>query len=160
MTDQQEIRWEYANVVVGQRGPDLTINVTEDLIKEYATAVRHVDSDEGQSTGPMMGLPTMAIRVAPLRRHDIASHNGFVSLEKASLNPRQTPFAKCEVRWFNPIHSGDAITSYGEVVDKYERRGNKFVTFRIRADNQDGKKVTEYEYTCIFEYAKGQKTAD
>ena len=160
MTGQEEVRWEYERVALGQRGPDLTINVTEDLIKEYATAVRHVDSDDGRSTGEvMMGLPTMAIRGAPLRRHDIANNNGFVSLEKASIGPRQTPFAKCEVRWFNPVRAGDAITSYGEVIDKYERRGNKFVTFRIRANNQEGKKITEYDYTCIFEYAKGQKTA-
>ncbi|GIS64230.1 MAG: hypothetical protein CM1200mP3_04780 [Chloroflexota bacterium] len=96
MTGQEEVRWEYERVALGQRGPDLTINVTEDLIKEYATAVRHVDRDDGRSTGEaMMGLPTMAIRVAPLRRHDIASNNGFVSLEKEIYRAEANPL--CEM---------------------------------------------------------------
>jgi hypothetical protein len=105
----------------------------------------------------MLAMPTMITRVAPLRRHDIAAHNGFVALERAAENPRQTPFTKCEVRWFGPLRAGDSITSYGRIIDKYERRRNKFVTFRIEATNQRGEVVAEYDYTCIFEYAPGQK---
>ena len=41
--------------------------------------------------------------------------------------------------------------------DTYERRGSKFVTFRVEAANQRGDKVAEYDYTCIFEYAKGRQ---
>jgi acyl dehydratase len=44
------------------------------------------------------------------------------------------------------------------VLEKYERRGSKFVTFRVEAINQRREKAAEYDYTCIFEYAKGQRT--
>ena len=96
--------------------------------------------------------------IAPLRRPDIAANNGFTALEKASENARQTPFSKCEVRWHAPIQSGDFITSFGHILNKEERRGNKFVTFRVEATNQNDEKVAEYDYTCFFEYAKGQNT--
>jgi len=36
-------------------------------------------------------------------------------------------------------------------------RGNKFVTFGVSAVNQRRQLVAEYDYTCIFEYAKGQR---
>ena len=57
------------------------------------------------------------------------------------------------------MRAGDTITSVGSVIDKYERRGSKFVTFRVEARNQHDELVAEYDYTSIFEYAKGQKHA-
>ncbi|MCI0440210.1 MAG: MaoC family dehydratase N-terminal domain-containing protein [Chloroflexi bacterium] len=172
MTATQEKRWEYDAVQVGHTGPNVTIDVTEELIARYATAVRNPNpayqpDDPPQSPlgkGGSMGvdeaklaMPTMIFRVAPLRRHEIAANNGFVALERASANSRQTPFAKCDVRWFAPIRAGDSISSFGCVVSKEERRGNKFVTFRVEAKNLRGEKVAEYDYTCIFERALGQK---
>lgn len=159
MTDSEQKRWEYNAVEIGQAGPPMTIPVTGELIERYATAVRNPNPayrspSEEDAT---LAMPTMIFRTAPLRRQDIAANNGFVALERASENPRQTPFAKCEARWFAPVRAGDEITSHGRIIDKQERRGNKFVTFRVEAQNQRGEKVAEYDYTCIFEYAKGQK---
>ena len=162
MDDNDEVRWEYDAVEVGQTGPSMTIEVTEELIATYATAVRnpnpayHPGDSESPDDQAGLAMPTMIFRVAPLRRHDIAEINGFTALEKVTENPRQTPFAKCEVRWFAPIRAGDTITSFGHILAKEERRGNKFVTFRIEASNQNDVKVAEYDYTCIFEYAQGQ----
>ncbi len=165
MATQQEVRWEYDAVEVGQKGPDMTIEITEELIAEYADAMRNPNPiyhpGGGDSDGEAMpAMPTIVFRVAPLRRQDIASNNGFVALERASENPRQTPFAKCEIRWSAPMRAGDSITSFGRIIDKQERRGNKFVTFRIEATNQNGQKVAEYDYTCIFEYAKGTRARE
>ena len=158
----QEIRWEYDAVEVGQTGPKTTIEVTEELITTYARAVRNpnpeyypAESDDLEHQ-IKLAMPTMIFRVAPLRRQDIAAANGFTALERVSENARQTPFAKCEVRWHAPIHAGDSITSFGHILSKEERRGNKFVTFRVEARNQNNEKVAEYDYTCVFEYAKGQ----
>ena len=162
MSDTQEIRWEYDKVEVGQKGPKMTVEVTEELIATYAKAVRNpnpeyypAESDDLERQ-IKLAMPTMIFRIAPLRRYEIAANNGFVALEKVSENARQTPFAKCEVRWQAPIHAGDSITSFAHIHSKEERRGNKFVTFRIEANNQNGQKVAEYDYTCVFEYAKGQ----
>lgn len=163
MVESAEARWEYDAVEVGQVGPPITIEITVELISQYAVAVRNDNPAYRPSSGAtaergrILAMPSMITRVAPLRRHDIAANNGFVALERTSENPRQTPFSKCEVRWFAPLRAGDSITSYGKIVDKYERRNNKFVTFRVEAANQRGEMVAEYDYTCIFEYALGQK---
>ena len=166
MAENTEIRWEYDVVEVGQTGPKLTIEVTEELIATYAKAVRNPNPDYYPPEScelerlVQLAMPTMIFRVAPLRRPDIAANNGFTALEKASENPRQTPFSKCEVRWHAPIQSGDSITSFGHILSKEERRGNKFVTFRVEATNQNDEKVAEYDYTCVFEYGKGQNTRE
>ena len=162
MDGSEEIRWEYEAVQVGQTGTPITIEVTDELIAMYAGTVRNPNPEYAEGGGEdgdrrlKLAMPTMIFRLAPLRRHDIAAASGFTALEWVSENPRQTPFAKCVVRWFAPIRVNDTITSLGRVVDKQLRRGNKFVTFRIEASNQDDEKVAEYDYTCIFEYAKGQ----
>jgi acyl dehydratase len=99
----------------------------------------------------------MVLAYAPLLRYDIAANNGFVALEESKGARRQTPFAKCDIRWYEPVVAGDIITGTRRVVDKYERRGSKFVTFRVEAFNQRDVKVAAYDYTCIFEYAGGRK---
>lgn len=105
-------------------------------------------------------MPTMVFDIAPLRRNAVANASGYVALEWVRENPRQTPFAKCAVRWFSAIRAGDTISSTARVLEKYERRGNKFVTFRVEAVNQLGTKIAEYDYTCIFDYSRGQKKPD
>ena len=104
-------------------------------------------------------MPSMVISYAPLLREEIAEANGFVSLEQSKTARRQTPFAKCEIRWSRPVTAGDTITGTRRVLEKYERRGSKFVTFRIEASNQEGLPVAAYDYTCIFDYARGQRDA-
>ena len=160
--DEPERRWEYSVVEIGHASPEVQVDVTGELIAAYASAVRNGNPAYSLEEGrvPEQAMPSAIFRVAPLRRGDIAANNGFVAQEHAKENPFQTPFAKCEVRWFAPMREGDTITSFGHVVDKYERRGNKFVTIRVEASNQDGDKVGEYDYTCIFEYAQGQKRPD
>ena len=103
-------------------------------------------------------MPTMVVTYAPLLRENIAESSGFVALERSATARRQTPFAKCEIRWFAPVSEEDVITGSRRVLEKYERRGSRFVTFRVEASNQDGLKVGEYDYTCIFDYAKGQRS--
>ena len=166
MGSGEEIRWEYEAVEIGQTGPPFTLEITDELIARYAQIVRNPNpaySEDGAKERDRqlkLAMPTMIFRIAPLRRWDIAAANGFTALERVSENSRQTPFAKCEVRWLAPIRVNDVITSYGHIVDKQVRRGNKFVTFRIEASNQNDQKVAEYDYTCIFEYAKGQHTRE
>lgn len=57
--------------------------------------------------------------------------HGYTALEVVRENPRQIPFAKCEVRWFSTLKTGDVITSNGRILDKYEKWGNRFVVFRV-----------------------------
>ena len=155
--------WEYDAVEPGQAAPPTVVTITAEQIAEYADIAQNPDgryrpgggSDEyGGAATPM---PTMALSYAPLLRGEIAENNGFTALEQSRTARRQTPFAKCEARWFRPALAGDTITGVGRVLEKYERRGSKFVTFRIEAANQRGEPVGQYDYTCIFEYARGQR---
>lgn len=153
MSEQQERLWDYDAVEPGQAGQPTVVSITAENIAEYARLSQHPEYAGGSTA-----MPTMVISYAPLLRDDIAENNGFVALEESKTARRQTPFAKCEARWFKPVQAGDTITGNRRVLEKYERRGSKFVAFRIEATNQHGEKVAEYDYTCIFEYAKGQRS--
>ena len=159
MTTEIEKRWEWDSVEPGPSGESFTSDVTPDSIAAYARRVRNINPAYTDCGPGDLAMPTGVINDAPLRRNSVAKASGFVALEWVKENPRQTPFSKCTIRWFAPVRVGDTITSSARVVEKYERRGNRFVTFRVEAVNQDGLKVAEYDYSCIFEYAKGQKSS-
>ena len=163
MVEITERLWDFEAVEPGQAAPPTVVTITAEQIAEYARIAQNPDpryalgggSDEyGGAPAPM---PTMALSYAPLLRGEIAENNGFTALEQSRTARRQTPFAKCEAHWFRPALAGDTVTGIGRVLEKYERRGSKFVTFRIEAENQRSEPVGRYDYTCIFEYAHGQR---
>jgi acyl dehydratase len=158
MVDQQEKLWTYDAVEAGQVGNETTVDITAKNIAEYARLALNPDSYYQSGGSDLVAMPTMVMTYAPLLREEIAAANGFVAFEVSKSARRQTPFAKCEARWFLPVVPGDVITGRRKVLEKYERRGSKFVTFRVEAINQRREKAAEYDYTCIFEYAKGQRT--
>lgn len=168
MPRDHEKLWDYEAVAIGQTGTETTVTITLDSLREYARATQHGRGAEldqsNDSTHPaenpseVLAMPSMVLAYAPLLRYDLAESNGFVALEDCKTARRQTPFAKCDIRWQAPVMVGDCITATRRVLDKYERRGSKFVTFRVEAVNQRRVMVAEYDYTCIFAYAQGQKT--
>ncbi len=150
--------WDFGAVAVGQRGSPISVSITTAMVSDYAARVRNPNplySYEHKRSS--LAMPTMIFVVAPLRRHDIAEVNGFTALERASAGARQTPFSKCAIKWERPITEGDVITSVGQVVDKYERRGSKFVTIRVSAVDHRDRPLCVYDYTCIFDYYQGSK---
>jgi acyl dehydratase len=163
MHDLDEKLWTYDAVQTGQQGHPTVVTLTAENIAAYADVAQNPDvrfavgggSDE--YGGALVAMPTMVLTYAPLLREEIAERSGFVALEESKTARRQTPFAKCEIRWFRPVRAGDTLTGTRRVLEKYERRGSSFVTFRIEASNQRGEHVAEYDYTCIFSYAKGQR---
>ena len=163
MLDQQEKLWDYDAVEPGQTGPTTEVEITEENIAEFALLAQNPDPRfqrpgvSREYDGAMLAMPTMVITYAPLMREEIAEANGFVAQERSTTARRQTPFAKCEIRWWGPVKAGDTITGSRRVLEKYDRRGSKFVTFRVEAANQHGEKVAEYDYTCIFGYGQGSK---
>jgi acyl dehydratase len=163
MLEPREKLWDYDAVEPGQEGHPTVVSLTPEHIAAYALVAQNPDArfqKAGTSPeygGALVAMPTMVLTYAPLLRDDIAARNGFVALEESRTARRQTPFAKCEIRWFRPVQGGDTITGTRRVLEKYERRGSKFVTFRVEASNQRGEQVARYDYTCIFSYAGGQR---
>ena len=173
MVEQLERLWDYEAVQTGQQGHNTLATLTAENIAEYALASQNPDPryqqagatlkidgrNDSRTDNRLVAMPTMVLTYAPLMRESIAENWGFVALERSQHARRQTPFAKCEVRWFAPALEGDTITGTRRVLEKYERRGSRFVTFRVEASNQRAERVAEYDYTCIFYYAKGQREA-
>ena len=155
--------WTYDAVRVGQAGGETRVTLSAEHIAEYAACAQNPDPrysmpDPGDDSSPLLAMPTMALTYAPLLRDEIAEANGFVAQERSQANRRQTPFAKCEMRWYRPVRSGETLTGTRRVYQKYERRGSKFVTFRVSAFDEAGAVVASYDYTCIFEYSAGQRS--
>ena len=163
MLEQQEKVWEYQAVEPGQAGNPTVVQITEDNVSRYALLAQNGDPRFQQAGinqeygAARTAMPTMVMSYAPLLRDEIAETSGFVAVEQSRTARRQTPFAKCDLSWSAPVQPGDTITGTRRVLEKYERRGSKFVVFRVEATNQHGKQVATYDYTCIFEYAEGQK---
>ncbi|HCL25102.1 MAG TPA: hypothetical protein DHW65_01985 [Dehalococcoidia bacterium] len=158
MVEQREKLWDFDAVEPGQVGNETVVEITAENIAKYAEVSLNPDPFYRTPGSDLVASPTMVMTYAPLLRDEIASANGFVAVERSKTARRQTPFAKCEGRWFLPVKPGDTITGRRRVLEKYERRGSKFITFRVEAINHRGEKAAEYDYTCIFEYAQGQRS--
>ena len=157
MAAAAERLWDFDAVEPGQRGVDTVVTITGENIAEYAAAALCDDARYRNPAADALAMPTMALSYAPLLREEIAAANGFTALEQSAAARRQTPFAKCEIRWRRPVGAGEVITASRQALEKYERRGSRFVTFRVAAVNGRGEAAAEYDYTCIFDYAGGQR---
>lgn len=145
--------WDVAEI--GHAAPPFTYLVTEQSIADYCTAVRNDNPlylDAGTAArgpfGEIIAPPTYVFKCAPLRRNEVMHAQGYASPEEK--RDRATPYAKCDLQFYAPIRVGDEITSLVELNDKYERRGNQFITWRVTGANQNGEKVVEYLYTIIW----------
>ena len=156
MVGSAEKLWTFDAVEPGQNGAETVVEITAGNIGGYADVALNGDPRyRGSVTS--LAMPTMVLAYAPLLREEIAEANGFVALEQSKTSRRQTPFAKCEIHWHLPVLAGDVITGKRGTLEKYERRGSRFVTFRVCGVNRRGETAVEYDYTCIFDYAKGQR---
>jgi acyl dehydratase len=145
--------WEVAEI--GDAAPPLTLTITDEIIDKYCRAVRNDNpiyrDPEAARKGPFGGIvapPAFLFKGAPMRRNEVMHAKGYASPEEKS--DRSTPYAKAFAEFQRPIRLGDEITSVVSLEDKYERRGNQFITWRIRANNQHGEDVGTYAYTIIW----------
>ena len=110
MVEQQERLWEFDAVAPGQAGASTVVDITAENIAEYARVSLNDHPRYRADGGRSIPMPTMVLSYAPLLRDEIAEANGFVALEQSRTARRQTPFAKCEIRWERPVKAGDSIT--------------------------------------------------
>ena len=138
--------WDYEAVEIGQRAQPIVHEVTPDSIARHASTSRSTNPDH-YSGAPPFAMPTQIFSLAPKNRDGVAENNGM-----QIITAHATPFAKCEGRWFAPIRLADTVTSVATVLEKYERRGNKFVTIRLEPHNDRGEKLAKIDHTSIFEF--------
>jgi len=148
--------WEVASV--GDMAPPFSFLVTEESIAKYCAAVRnenplYLDLEAARSGpfGDIVAPPTFIFMCAPARRNEVMHARGYASPEEKA--DRATPYAKAEVFFQRPIRPGDEIVSLIRLDDKYERRGNQFMTWRVSAHTARGEGVAEYTYAIIWRQA-------
>ena len=159
MTVQPERIYEWDVARIGDEAPAYVYEVTRENIADYCRAVRYENpiytSDGAAREAGYAGIfapPTMIYTYAPQRRVDVVAARKYVAPEQSQTAPRSTPFVATEVRFQGAsVVPGDTITSVTWVADKFQRRDNKFITFRVTAHNQRNELVVEYDYVCLWE---------
>ncbi len=148
--------WDIAEI--GHRAPPFMHTATAESIADYCKAVRNTNplylNENAARQGPfgtIIAPPTYVFKCAPMRRNEVMHAQGYASPEEK--RDRATPFAKTEIHFQRPIRLNDTITSVVELAEKYIRRDNQFITWKIGAVNQHGDKVVDYSYTIIWRRA-------
>jgi 3-hydroxybutyryl-CoA dehydratase len=147
--------YEWDAAEVGDTAPDKTVAVTPALVALYA---RTSDDDNPLYTDERfarahgfdgLAVPvSMAVRMAPGKRSTIIKHKGY-------QHPvRPTPFARWQCETFVPVKPGDVITSESFLDEKYEKRGRKYLVWKVIGRNQRGEIVVIHRATNVWEGSK------
>ena len=165
MSEQPERIYEWELARIGDESPVYVYEVTRENIADYCRAVRYENpiytSDAAAREAGLPGAmapPTMMYTYAPQRRSAVIEAQGYIAPEQSQVSPRSTPFVSTRVHFQGTyVRPGDVISSTTHVSDKFERRGNRFITFHVSATNQNGERVVEYDYVCLWEQGGGRK---
>ena len=149
--------WDVAQI--GHSSSSYTYEVTAEKIANYCKAVGYENSiyincAAARALGHenVFAPPAMLYTFAPQRRDSLIASTGYLAPEQSPTDPRSTPFVGSTIRFSGmPVQPGDIITSTTVVEKKFERSGNRFITFLVQGFNQRGDKVADYSYTCIWE---------
>ena len=160
-SEGQETIYEWEVAQLGDTSPPFIYDVTAENIADYCRAVQYENpvymSDAAAKEAGYAGVlapPTMIYTFAPQRRIDVIAARGCIAPEQSSTNPRSTPFVATDVHFQGTtVAPGDTITSSTQVINKFQRKDNKFITFRVTARNQRDELVVEYDYVCLWESA-------
>ena len=126
---------KFAEVQVGVPYPEKIFKVTEEAVKAYLAAV---EDDTPLYTEERLVPPAYAA--------------AFTRWEALTGEPRAdgTVHAKQGFRYLKPIYWGETLTLRGQVKEKMERRGLKFVVQNVEAFNEAGELAVVSEITIIL----------
>ena len=115
--------------------PEKKFKVKEEAVKAYLAAV---EDDTPLYTEERLVPPAYAAV--------------FTRWEALTGEPLEdgTVHAKQEFRYLKPIYWGETLTLRGQVKDKAEKRGLKFVIQKVEAFNEAGELAVESEITIIL----------
>ena len=125
---------KFAEVQVGVSYPEKKFKVTEEAVKAYLAAI---EDDTPLYTEERLVPPAYAAV--------------FTRWEALTGEPLEdgTIHAKQEFRYLKPIYWGETLTLRGQVKEKMERRGLKFVVQMVEAFTEAGELAVECEITII-----------
>ncbi len=130
----------YKNVNIGDSLEPVTVKITPDSVKNYGALMDDLNSY--YSDNPDFGGPVV--------------HSSFASILIFRLfNERFPPepggiHARQEFDFRQPMRIGMQVKISGKIVDKYEKKGRKYVIIEIRIEDDDGNAmVTGRTYSIV-----------
>ena len=130
---------EYSEWEIGTKLPDLAFEITPDICKEYAIAVGG-NADGYMIDGRPAALPSVfAVYLLAVLYRKYHPQQGGVVID--------TQFS-----FFNPVWADEttAINAAGQVDDKFEKRGRKYIKWSAVFSNGAGQKVASAQNTIAF----------
>jgi acyl dehydratase len=146
METEPQLVYEFFRI--GMQLPVYVHEVTKEEIDIYCKLLQERNpiywNDE---TAKKMGLQG---RIAPpmfVRKY--AHFQNVLKGFKAAI-PGHTIHASGEYHFLNPVRPGDTVTTTGTVIEKFTRRGRKFLSFELISKNQNGQTVVINRHTSIW----------
>ena len=144
--------WDTA--AIGDTAPPTSAEITDQQIADYCRAARYenlvyTNQPAARETGlpGIIAPPAMVLAFAPPRPANLAAAQGCALPEGLSLNP-----VGITIRFQGALVThGDIITAQTTLTAKEEREGGRCLTFTIKAHNQEGALVAEYDVEYLWE---------
>lgn len=146
MAKQQDLVYDF--FFIGQELPAYTHTVTESEIDDFCNAVPtdtsiYLDDEAAKAAG-------LEGRVAPpmMVRRYAHFQNVLTGLE--GTIPGHSIHVSGNYDFLCPVRPGDTITTTGKVVDKFIKKGRKFISFELISTNQRGERVVLNRHTSVW----------
>lgn len=135
--EQPGTRWE--EFEVGAELPRFDFTITPDIVQEYSRAIE-ADPDGFVLDGRRVAVPSVlsVYLMAVLYRKYPPAQGGIM--------------AKNTFRHYTPISADTdtTVVAYGEILEKFEKRGRRYVRYLARFESTDGRPIAEAENVSTF----------
>ena len=135
--DKPGTRWE--EFEVGAELPSFTFTITPDIVTEYCRAIE-ADPNGIVLNGKRVAVPSIlsVYLMAVLYRKYPPAQGGIMASNK--------------FRYYGPISATEdtTIVASGRVLDKFEKRGRRYVRYGARFTHTDGRLIAEAENISTF----------
>ena len=127
----------FDDIQVGQTLGPVVHDVSADLVRRYAEATGDASMD---FSGPAPAAPPSMATIFSTRLM------GRVGIDR----PAGSIHAKQEYRLLAPLIAGQDVTTTGEVVEKYEKRGRLYVIFETLTVDSNQQHIASCRVTSIL----------
>ena len=146
MSKKQELVFD--NFTLGQEIPVFTRTVTSEDIDEFCETWGEDNPVYlNDAAARKLGF---AGRVAPPMMVRNYAHLQNVLTGLNGVIPAHSIHAEGKYVFAKPVSPGDTISTTGTVINKYVKKGRKYVSFRFTSVDQNGELVVVNEHTSVW----------
>jgi acyl dehydratase len=146
MSEHRELTYDFFNK--GQELPVYTHTVTEEEIDKYCRSTGednpvYLDDAAAREAG-------LEGRVAPPMMVRYYAHMQNVLGEYGLAVPGHSIHAAGEYQFLSAVRPGDTIKTSGRVIEKYIKKGRKYLSFELVSRNQRGEIAVLNRHTSVW----------